>query len=99
MSEKLYDSAYVLAAEHQRAAASAVLEELAAEFTDAEPDTIYEAADRAMQLRLAALEFARKVWARTYPYEKAVESLHSQFTEFPDSTVDRAFSDAYTETR
>ncbi len=52
-----------------------------------------------MTLRLASLESAHKVWGQDYPYEKARDNLRRQFSDFPEATVDRALSDAWTETR
>ena len=99
MNEPLMDTAYSLARQHYKAAAQSVFSGLDSQFSSAGFDTVHHAAERAMQLHLAALDFARKVWAGSFPYEKAEERLRTQFSDFPASTCQRAFSDAYTETR
>jgi hypothetical protein len=99
MNESLMDTAYTLAQQHYKAAAQAVFSELDAQFSGSGFDTVHHAAVRAMQLHLAALGLAQKVWAGSLPHEKADEVLRTQFSDFPASTCQRAFSDAYTESR
>jgi hypothetical protein len=93
------DIAYSLATQHYRLAQHALFADLQSQFSDAGFDTLHNVAERSIQLHIAALDFARKVWINNISYEKAEEFLRTQFSEFPASTCNRAFSEAYTETR
>jgi hypothetical protein len=99
MNEQLLNTAYMLAKRHFKAASMAVFSELDSQFSGAGFDTTHHAAERAMELHLAALAFGRRIWAGSLPYGKAEQALRSQFSEFPEDVVGRALGDAYTETR
>jgi hypothetical protein len=99
MNEPLMDTAYSLARQHCDTARLAVFSGLDSQFSGEGFDTVHHAAERAMDLHLAALGFARKVWCGNLPSEKAVELLRTQFSDFPASTCQRAFSDACIERR
>jgi hypothetical protein len=99
MDEHLMDIGYTLARQHYKAAVQAVFSELDSRFPGTAFDTVHHTGARAMELYLAALGLARKVWAGTLPHDKAQQVLQTQFSEFPESVCKRAFSDAYTETR
>lgn len=93
------NAAYALARQHYKAASLAVFSTLDSQFPGTAFDTVHHTADRATHLYFAALGFAQKVWAGSLPYEKAQKMLQTQFSDFPASTCQRAFGDAYTETR
>ena len=93
------DAAYTLARQHYKVAGQAVFMGLDSQFSGTDFDTVYHVAERAMQLHIASLELARKVWAGSFPYDKAREVLQNQFNDFPKAVCERAFSDAYLETR
>ena len=99
MNESLADAAYALTKKHYEAARQAASSELGAQFSNEEFDTVFHAAQRAKKLYFSAADFAERVWAGNFPYEKAINALKSQFSDFPDATVEHAFSDAYTEAR
>ena len=99
MNDQMMDTAYSLALQHVRSAALSVFTDLQSQFSNDDFDTLHHAAERSIQLHIAANELARKVWADSIPFEKAGEILRTRFSEFPASTCGRAFSDAFTETR
>ena len=99
MNDALMATAYQTARENYKAAESATFKLLDSTFAAEQFDTIHQASQRGMRLHVAAMELAQKVWARTISYEKAEEILRNQFTEFPDSTRQKALSDSYTDTR
>ncbi|HEY1718672.1 MAG TPA: hypothetical protein VGH42_10340 [Verrucomicrobiae bacterium] len=99
MKETLQDAAYKLAKENYGVALFATRESLERMFSSAGFDAAFHAAERGMQFHLAAHRFAERVWAKELPYEKAESSLRKQFHEFSEKTCQKAFSEAYTETR
>lgn len=99
MNDALMASAYQIARENYKAAELATFKSLDSAFAAEKFDTIHQASQRGMRLHVAAMELAQKVWARMISYEKAEEILRNQFTEFPDSTRQKALSDSYTDTR
>lgn len=99
MNEALLEFAYKAARENYKAAGIATFQALDAHFSSAGFDTIHHAAERAMRLHIAAMDLARKIWARQLSYDKAEEILAQQFSEFPAITLQKALSDAYTDTR
>ena len=91
--------AYTLARQHYEAATHAGFKGLDSQFSIAGFDTVHHAGVRAMQLHIASLSLAEKVWARQFPHDKAQSALIEQFKDFPESVCIRAFSHAYTKTR
>ena len=57
------DAAYALARQHYQSAVEAAFSGLDSQFAGAGFDTIHHAAQRGMALHVAALEYARRVWA------------------------------------
>ena len=99
MNEALMTAAYKAARENYKAAAITTFKTLDAQFADAGFDTVHQAAQRAIQLHIAATDLAQKIWERTLAYEKAEEILNRQFPEFPAVTRQKALSDAHTDVR
>jgi hypothetical protein len=99
MNDALMDAAYALARQHYKSAVEAAFSGLDSQFVGTDFETIHHAAQRGMALHVAALEYARRVWARNLAYEKAEEILRTQFSDFPSETCQRAFGEAYVETR
>jgi len=99
MNKALMDASYALARQHYRSAVEAAYSSLDSQFAGAGFDEIHHAAQRGMALHVAALGYARRVWAGNLAFEKAQDILRTQFDDFPVETCDRAFSDAYAETR
>jgi hypothetical protein len=99
MNETLMDTAYSVAREQLKATHLAICRELEARCPGADLDPIYRAAVTSQKLWIAATDLAEKVWARSLPYEKAVQILQAQFTDFSTATCERALGDAYQETR
>jgi len=99
MNAPLLEAAYTIAREKYEAARLEAFSILRDRFPDAGFDPTHHAVQRGMKLYLSAYGFAEKVWAGSIPYEKAYQSLHSQFNDFPEATVERAFSEAYRDTR
>ena len=93
------ETAYSLARQHYTAAVHATFSDLDTQFVGADFDTIHHATRRGMALHIAALEFARRVWAGSLTSERAQEILRKAFDDFPAETCRRAFSEAYVETR
>jgi plasmid replication initiation protein len=99
MNEALMASAYQIARENYKSAELATFKSLDSTFEAEKFDAIHQASQRGMRLHVAAMELAQKVGSRMISYEKAEEILRNQFTEFPDSTRQKALSDSYTDTR
>jgi hypothetical protein len=99
MNETLMDTAYSVAREQLKAAHLAICRELDARCTSTDLDPIYRAAVRGQKLWIAAMDLAEKIWAKSLPYEKALQVLQAQFADFSAATCERALGDAYQETR
>jgi hypothetical protein len=99
MNDPIMDSAYTIAREQYHVARLAAFAKLKERFPDAGLDSTHHAVERGMKLFLSALSFAEKVWAGSLPDGKASEYLRSQFSDFSEATVDRAFSEACRDTR
>jgi hypothetical protein len=99
MNDASMDAAYSIARDSYKSAAVETFKALDERFSDADFDAVHRLAQRAMQLHIAAIDLAEKIWARTLPYEKAEEILSHQFAEFPAATRQRALSDAHTDGR
>ena len=99
MNDALMASAYQIARENYKTAELATFKSLDSTFAGEEFDTIHQASQRGMRLHIATMDLAQKVWAGMMPYEKAEEIIRNQFTEFPDSTRQKALSDSYTDSR
>jgi hypothetical protein len=99
MNDALMDAAYSVARDSYKTAAVETFKALDGRFAGADFDAVHHVAQRAMRLHIAATDLAEKIWARTLPYEKAVEILSQQFSEFPSATRQRALSDAHTDKR
>ena len=99
MNEPLMDTAYTIAREQYNAAELTAFTMLKDRFSEAGFDPTHQAILRGMKLFISAFGLAEKVWAGSIPHEKALQSLRTQFNDFPEATVDRAFSEAYRDTR
>jgi hypothetical protein len=99
MNETLMDTAYSVARDEIKAAHLVICKKLDDRFNVDNMDTIYRAAVCGKKLWIAAIDFAEKIWAGSLPYEKALHSLQTQFTDFPAATCERALCEAYQETR
>lgn len=92
-------SACQIARENCKAAELATFMSPDSTYTAEKLDAIHQASQRGMRLHAAAMELAQNIWSRMISYEKAEEILRNQFTEFPASTLQKALSDSYTDTR
>ena len=99
MDASLFELAYTKAAAHYEEATLAVLHDLSAAYPAASFDDIHRAGNRAMELHLASLRFAERIWGATFSYEKAEAALISQFSEFPPNVCVAALRAAYARTR
>ena len=99
MNDALMASAYQIARENYKAAELATFSALDSTFAGEGFDIIHQASRRGLQLHIATLDLASKIWSGTIPYEKAEEIVRKQFPEFSDSTRQEALGDSYRDTR
>jgi hypothetical protein len=97
--KQLYDTAYSIAREQLEAANLEISKRLTSNFPTEEFDAVFQAARRGRQLYVSSLSFAEKVWSGSLAFDKALDFLKTQFSDFPETTVEKAFSEAYTATR
>ena len=99
MNDPLLEAAYTIARSQYNEACHKACTKLQEQFPEAGFDPTHHAIERGMKLYLASDAIASKIWEGSIAYEKAEESLHNQFKDFPESTIDRAFSEAYRDAR
>ena len=99
MDKSLLEVAYKKAASHYDEVQLVVFRELSAAYPEVAFDDVHRAGIRAMELHLASLRFAERIWAASIAYEKAEESLISQFSEFPIDVCVQALNGAYVKAR
>jgi hypothetical protein len=99
MRNEIFEFSYTQAKKHYTEAQNSVVNDINLQFPNADFDTVFYTGIRAMQLHIAALDLATKIWAKFLPYEKAESSLLIQFSEFPSDVVSKALSSAYVSAR
>ena len=93
--KQLYDTAYSIAREQLEAAKLEIFKRLTSNFPSEEFDVVLYAAQRGQQLYAASLSLAEKVWSGSLAFDKALGFLQAQFSDFPEITIEKAFSEAY----
>ena len=99
MDSSLLEVAYKKAVTRYDEVRLVVFRELRAAYPEAALDEVHRAGIRAMELHLASLRFAERIWAATISYEKAEASLISQFSEFSMDICVQALKGAYVQAR
>lgn len=65
------------------------------EYSEISFDDALNICNRSIELHLASLRFAKKIWGKSLTYEKSEYMLINQFPEFKKTIVSSALSKAY----
>jgi hypothetical protein len=99
MQNEIFEFSYTQAKKYYAEAQNSLVNDINLQFPNTEFDTAFHTSIRALQLHIATLDLASKIWAKFLPYEKAESSLLLQFSEFPSEVVSKALSSAYVSAR